>query len=182
MKKYLLFASLLLIGCGARKVQKTETEKEVKTETFETVKADVKTESNVKTEVVTTVNDSTKEVIEETVITPIDNTKEAVYTDEVGKQTKLNNTSLTKRKTMRNKAVSEQKKENVNDSKKASDNTFKTNNAKSETKEQSEIKNIDKKQFDPMAFIISYWWLWLLIIIAVYIAKKYFKITIPFIK
>lgn len=182
MKKYLLFASLLLIGCGARKVQKTETEKEVKTETVETVKSDVKTESNVKTEVVTTVNDSTKEVVEEIVITPIDNTKEAVYTDESGKQTKLNNTTLTKRKTKRNKAVSEQKKENVTDNKKASDNTLKTTNNKSEAQEHTEAIDIDKKQFDPLAFIISYWWLWLLIIIALYIAKKYFKITIPFIK
>lgn len=182
MKKYLLFASLLLIGCGARKVQKTETEKEVKTETFETVENDVKTESNVKTEIITTVNDSTKEVIEETVITPIDNTKPATYTDENGKQHSLNNSKHTKRKTTRNKAVSEQKKENVINSKNTSDNTLKTTNNKTESKEQSDIKNIDKKQFDPLAFIISYWWLWLLILIALYVAKKYFKITIPFIK
>lgn len=182
MKKYLLFASLLLIGCGAVKKNKTETEKEVKTETVETVKSDVKTESNVKTETVTSVNDSTKEVIEETVIAPIDNTKEAIYTDEDGKQTKLNNTTLTKRKTKRNKAVSEQKKENVINSKNTSDNTLKTTNNKSEAKEHSTVKNIDKKQFDPLAFIISYWWLWLLILIALYVAKKYFKITIPFIK
>lgn len=173
MKKYLLFFSLLLIGCGARKVQKSETEQQTKTEISETVNNDVKAESNVKKETKITVDDSTKEVIEEIIISPIDNNKEATYTDEAGKQTKLSNTSVTKRKTNRNKAVSQQTQEKANESLKSSDKTVKNTNAKSETKEVSEIKNVDKKQFNIIGQILSYWWLWLLIIIVIYLFKKY---------
>lgn len=167
-----LFITYLLIGCGAKKVNKQHTEKEVKTETIDIVKKDIAIDTNVKTEIKSFVIDSTKEEIEEIEITPIDNLKPAIFE---GKE--ITNTKVVKRKIKRNKALKSESNTNTQLNKKTSDKTTENKKKQEQTKESNKTKDLDKKQFDPLSFVISYWWLWLIILIVLYLLKKYRRFT-----
>lgn len=153
MKKYLI--CLLLIGCGARKVEKTHTEKEVKTETIDVVKNDISINTDTKIETKFFVNDSVKEEIEEIETVNIDGSK------------------LIKRKIKRNKAVKKESNTNTQLNEETTDKTIKTKVQQEQAKENIESKNLDRKQFDPLAFFISYWWLWLILALIVFLLKKF---------
>lgn len=164
MKKLLIILSLFLFSCGARKVDKRETLEEIKTEHKDVVKTDLTIESNTKIETKILTDESTKEEIEETVISPIDGNKPAIY----GKDT-LNNVSLTKRKIKRNKAISSINNTNISNDIKSTDKTKETSEKTQQRKKTEATKQVDRKQFD----FLSYWWLILLIALAIYLFKKY---------
>lgn len=157
MIKYLSI-SLLLIGCGARKVEKNDIQKEVKTETIDVVKNDISINTDTKIQTKIFVNDSTKEEIEEI---------ETVNTD---------GSKLIKRKIKRNKAVKKESNTNTQLNQKSADKTIKTKIQQEQAKESIQTKNIDKKQFDPLSFLISYWWLWLILLLVFIFIKKYLPI------
>ena len=175
MKKAILILSYcyliaILISCGARKVDKRSVQEEIKTEQRKIVKTDLSIDSNTKIETKIYTNAETKEEIEETVISPIDGNKPAIY----GKDT-LNNASLTKRKIKRNKDLKESNNTILSNDTKTTDKTIKTIEKAQQTKKSEQTKNIDKKQFDFIGQILSYWWLWLLVAIVIYLFKKYRK-------
>jgi uncharacterized paraquat-inducible protein A len=143
-----LFLLLLLVGCGARKVNKSNTETTTKSEI--------------------TVVDSTKidakEDIEATIctdefeITPIDTVKPLVIIDSQGKKTTIVNGRIKKRTQIsRFKAL---KSTTLH-------NTRKTQKTATQTTKASE-KHVERKE--------SFGWLWLLLIIAVilYIYRRFF--------
>ena len=169
MKNYSILLSLFfLIGCGAKKIDHKHEEKKVNEETKEVVNNDVTTDTNVKTEIKTFVVDSTKEEIEEIEITPIDNLKPAIFE---GKE--ITNSKVIKRKINRNKALKSESNTNTYLNEKTADKTNKTTLQSKQTKENVESKNLDRKQFDPLAFFISYWWLWLILALIVFLLKKF---------
>lgn len=170
MKKLTIIISLFLFSCGARKVDRRKIQEEIKTEQKEVVKNDVVIDSNTKIETKTYTDETNKEEIEETVVTPIDGNKPAIY----GKDT-LNNASLTKRKIKRNKDVKEINNTILSNDTKTADKTTKKSEKAQQAKNSEQTKNIDKKQFDIIGMILSYWWLWILIAIAIYLFKKYRK-------
>jgi len=169
---WVLFFVFLLCSCGARKVDKTEKETETKKEVTEVVKTDVKAteNTNVKEVVETDVKD--EETTETITYTPIDETKPAIFINE-GKEVILNNTSFIKTKTKRNKQSKIKDSVTASQNKEVADSTLKTTTAKEVAKATESEKYIDKKQFDIIAMIISYWWLWLILIILLYLFKKY---------
>ena len=143
-----IFIILLFASCGARKVNKSTTE------------------TNTKSEI--TVVDSTKvytkEVSEgdiytnEYEITPIDTIKPLVIIDSQGKKTTIVNGRINKRTQISRFKAS--KSQSVH-------NTRKTQKTATQTTKASE-KHTERKQ--------SYWWLWLILIIAVilYIYRRIF--------
>jgi hypothetical protein len=148
--KYLLIL-LLFISCGARKVNKSETKQDIKTETtiavVDTSKTTTDTKENIKI-----IDNSTSDEIE---VTPIDSTKPMVINGKtylnakIKHQKKKANKSIVKDKTIAQKA---QKGVNI-----------KSNNKIEETK-QATIKKIDKEA-------VSFWnYLWFLFIILALIA------------
>ncbi len=157
MKKITIIAlSLLLFSCaGARKVEKTK--EEIKTDTKETVKVntDIETVKKEETKVNVIVTDSTKEEIEETII------------EEIGKP------KITKRKIKRSKAIKSTDNTNILANEKSTDKTTAVAEKQEQNQKSSEAKTVDKKQFDFIGQILQYWWLWLLIILAIYLFKKY---------
>jgi uncharacterized paraquat-inducible protein A len=143
-----LFLLLLLVGCGARKVNKSNTETTTKSEIT----------------VVDSTKIDTKEDIEATIctdefeITPIDTIKPLVIIDSQGKKTTIVNGRIKKRTQISRFKAS--KSQSVH-------NTRKTQKTATQTTKASE-KHVERKE--------SFGWLWLLLIIAVilYIYRRFF--------
>lgn len=155
---YIFFVSvifLLFFGCGAKKVTQHQEQKEVKTELKEVVKTDIVIDKSEITQTKVFVNDSIKEEIEEIENVNVDGSK------------------TIKRKIKRNKAIKSESNTNTNLNEKTTDKTNKNTLQSGQTKESKQTKNLVREQFDPLAFIISYWWVWLICIIVLFLLKKY---------
>lgn len=143
-----LFLLLLLVGCGARKVNKSTTEITTKSEitVVDSTKIDTKEDSEA---IICT---------DEFEIIPIDTIKPLVIIDSQGKKTTIVNGRIKKRTQISRFKAS--KSQSVH-------NTRKTQKTATQTTKASE-KNTERTQ--------SYWWLWLIIIIAVilYIYRRIF--------
>jgi len=148
MKLYIL-AFLLLISCGARKVTKTETSETTKEKT--TIDSTSKTNTIIQNNILT----------DECIIEPIDTNKVIEITDTFGKVTKYKNARL------RHKKVNDNSIINIDNT--MSKNVLKTSDKVIEVK----TKEVDKKQFSISTMLLQLWWLWLLIIIAFLVYKKY---------
>jgi hypothetical protein len=170
MKKQILIIviSFFIFSCGSRKVSKSNTEEKVKEKETELVKNDVVTTDNVKTETTTKTDEVTGEEIEETEVVPIDENKIAIYKGDT-----LKNAKLTKRKLKRNKALFSDSKQNTTSEAKQSDKSTKTTQKKQESQKESKIKEVEKEQFDLIGSILSYWWLFLIITLLIYLYRKY---------
>ena len=146
-----LFILLLLVGCGTRKVNKSNTETKEKSEIIivDSVKKEIKTDS------------STQIDNKEFEIEPIDTIKPIIIIDAQGKKTSYLNARLkykheiSRNKTLKNEIVQSNSKTNI----------------KAEKRTQIEVKQIERKE----SIITSLWWLWLFIILIVlyYINKKW---------
>ena len=143
-----LFLLLLLVGCGARKVNKSTTEITTKSEitVVDSTKIDTKEDSEA---IICT---------DEFEIIPIDTIKPLVIIDSQGKKTTIVNGRIKKRTQIsRFKALKSITLHNTRKTqKKARQNT------------KASVKHVERTQ--------SYWWLWLIIIIAVilYIYRRIF--------
>ena len=145
--KYILII-LLLVGCGARKVNKSTTETTTKNEIIITDSTKVYTNEVSEGDIHT----------DEFEIIPIDTIKPLVIIDSQGKKTTIVNGRIKKRTQIsRFKALKST----------TLYNTRKTQKTATQSTKASE-KHIERTQ--------SYWWLWLIIIIAVilYIYRRIF--------
>jgi len=148
--RYLLIL-LLLVGCGSRKVNKSNTETKEKSEItiVDSVKVAIKTDSN--TEIHTN----------EFTIEPIDSVKPIIIIDSQGKKTSILNArikykhEISRNKTLKNELVQRSTKTNI----------------KAEKRTQIEVKQIERKE----SIITSLWWLWLLIVLIItfYVSRKF---------
>jgi len=147
--KYLLVL-LLLVGCGTRKVNKTNTETTTKTEVS----------ISDTTKIVTNTAYNIDKVVNDFCIEPIDTTKALVIIDNNGKKTSYLNAKIRHRreissnKTLKNEIVQSSRKENI----------------KQSTQSKTSVKQIERKA----SIITEFWWLWLLIfvILIYYLNKK----------
>jgi len=143
-----LFILLLLASCGARKMNKSTTETETKSE-ISVIDS---------TKVVTFTDSSSTICTDEFEITPVDTLKPIVIIDSQGKKTTIKNGRIKKRTQIsRFKAV---KSQSVH-------NTRKTQKTATQSTKSSE-KHVERKE--------SFGWLWLILIIAVilYIYRRFF--------
>jgi len=147
--KYLLVL-FLLVGCGTRKVNKSNTETTTKTEV---------TISDT-TKIVTNTSYDIDKVVNDFYIEPIDTCKAIVIIDNNGKKTSYLNAKIRhKRETSRNKTI---KNEIVQSSRKE--------NIKSVEQTKTSDKQIERK----ISIITQFWWLWLLLlaILLYYLNKR----------
>jgi putative copper export protein len=143
-----LFLLLLLVGCGARKVNKSTTETTTKSEITLTDSTKIETKEDIEATICT----------DEFEITPIDTIKPLVIIDSQGKKTTIVNGRIKKRTQIsRFKASKSQ----------SAHNTHKTQNKATQTTKAS-VKHVERKE--------PFGWLWLLLIIAVilYIYRRFF--------
>ena len=148
---FIIILTLIIVSCGTRKVNKSNTETQEKTEIniIDSTKTETKTDS------------STEICIDNFDIIPIDSLKPIIIIDPSGKKTSYLNARISKRhETSRNKTI---KNEIVQSTRKT--------NIKAEKRTQIEVKQIERKE----SIITSLWWLWLLIILIVlyYIDRKW---------
>jgi len=144
-----LFLLLLFVGCGSRKVNKSNTETKEKTEitVIDSLKIQTKTDS------------STEIQSNEFDIVPIDSIKPIVIVDSQGKRTSYLNARLkykseiSRNKTLKNETLQSSTKTNI----------------KAEKQTKQATKQIERKE----SLITSLWWLWLLIIILFFIRRLY---------
>jgi len=159
MKQLALLLALFLFSCGARTVNKEQK----KTDSIATTKRVVKIDSTAK---------ETKKIIfdvatDDVCIEPVDTTKPIEITDNSGKVTKYKNARLSHRKRKDNTIVVQDK----NVAKIIVDSM--TNEI--EIKRVEDKKIVYKEQFNWSTFILQLYWLWLLLILAGYIAYRYYK-------
>ena len=159
MRLITIILSLLLISCGAKTVNKEEK----KTDSIATTIAVIKTDS--------TATDSTSikfdVATEEIIIEAVDSTKPIEITNNDGKVTKYKNARLSKKKRKDNTIVVNEKivAKIVVDSV--------TNEIEVNKIESSKV--VYKEQFSWSKFILDLWWLWILIVVACYLAYRYYK-------
>ena len=147
--KYILIL-LLLVGCGTRKVNKSNTETTTKTEVTisDTTKIVTNTAYNIET------------IKEDFDIEPIDSCKAIVIIDNNGKKTSYINAKIRHKrqtsvnKTIKNEIVQSSRKENI--------------------KQTSQTKTSEKQIERKASIITEFWYLWiiLLLIILYYLNKK----------
>ena len=143
-----LFILLLLASCGARKVNKSTTETETKSEISVVDSTKIETKEDIDSTICT----------DEFEITPVDTLKPIVIIDSQGKKTTIKNGRVKKRTQIsRFKAV---KSTTIH-------NTRKTQKTATQSTKASE-KHVERKE--------SFGWLWLILIIAVilYIYRRIF--------
>ena len=131
MKKYIVIC-LFFISCGARKVEKNRDKTTDKTEVSTTDKTKTTAETNVKQEVVKTIDNKDETVTETIIYTPIDATKPATITDEQGKTHSLINSSYKKERIIKKNNTVTSEKENKE--------------VANKTEILKDVKAIDKKQ------------------------------------
>jgi len=157
----ILFA-VFVSACGARTVNKQET----KIDSTATAIKVIKTDSTATDTKRIDFDTQTDEIC----IEPVDTTKPIEITNKAGEITKYKNARLSHKRKKDNTIVVEEKKvaKIVVDS---------TNNEIEVNKVQSG-KIVYKEQFNWSNFALSFWWLWLLLIIGGYIAYRYYKGTL----
>ena len=154
-----IILALLLVSCGAKIVDKSDK----KTDSIAKTIAVVKTDS--------TSTDSTSikfdVVSEEIIIEAVDSTKPIEIINNEGKVTKYKNARISKKKRKDNTIV-------VNEKTVAKIVVDSLTNEIEVNKVES-TKIVYKEQFNWSTFILQLWWLWLLILIGIYLAYRYYK-------
>ena len=173
----------LLFGCSARTVTKDEK----KTDSTATTKTEiaVKEKETIKE---TTKKDSTSSKKKETVVNvfedalelePIDPKQESSFTDSNGKTKTFKNVRIKTNKVKDNSIVYESENVRKTEEKDTEIATLKDSiyNLNSDVAISKEIiKKLSKKeQFNWSTFVLSFWYLWLLILIALYLAYRYYS-------
>jgi hypothetical protein len=175
MKKTItLLLFVLLTACSTTKNKQSKSEKsETKTEIVATENQTIKTdaETNTKTTTESSTNTETNEVTETTTIEPIDATKPATFTNESGAVINLNNSKVVKSKTSVLK--SDKSKSNIVVDKGEKVAQIEQNDKKTlEKRQMSSSKKESNKEVETKSILLQFWWLWILIAIAIYIGWK----------
>lgn len=164
MKNLFLLLAFLLFSCGAKTLNK---EQKIVDSTATEV-AVVKTDSiSIETKE-TNFDVETTEII----IEPVDTTKPIEVTNKKGEVTKYKNARLSHKKRTDNTIVIQDKiiSKIVVDS---VANEIEVNKVENK-------KIVYKEQFNWSTFVLSFWWLWILIVIVAYISWKLYKKQNPF--
>jgi len=164
MKLTSILFALLLISCGAKTLNKEQKKTDSTSVATQVIKTDsTSTDStSIKFDVAT----------EEIIIEAVDSTKPIEIINNEGKVTRYKNARLSHKKRKDNTIVVNEKSV----SKIVVDSL--TNEIEVNKIESSKI--VYKEQFNWSTFILQLWWLWLLIILACYLAYRYYKGYIKF--
>jgi hypothetical protein len=185
----IIFLFLFLVfGCSARNVTKDENKTdstaikkiEVAVKQKETVKEITKTDSTSNKKKQTIVN-----VFEDALeLEPIDPKQESSFTDSNGNTKTFKNARVKTNKVKDNSVVHELEIVRKIEEKDIEISLLKDSiyNLNSEVAISKEVikKLTEKEQFNWSTFVLSFWWLWLLIVIALYLCYRYYKGLLKF--
>lgn len=180
--------AFLLFGCSARtsktdksKVDSTATAKvEVAIKENETIKEVVKSDSTSSKKKETIVN-----IFEDALeLEPIDPKQESSFTDSNGNTKKFKNVRIRTKKVKDNSIINESEnvrkiEEKDSEIVRLKDSIYNLNSDIAISKD-IKAKSVIKEQFNWSTFILSFWWLWVIIAIGLYIAYRYYKGLLKF--
>ena len=173
----------LLFGCSARNVNKSDSKidsvatTKIKTavKELETIKESTKIDSLSEKKKQTIVNVFTDELELE----PIDEKEISSFTDENGKTKTFKNVRIRTNKRKDNSNIVESETVRKIEQKDVEIATLKdsVSSLHDEIAVNKEIikKLSEKPQFNWSTFVLSFWWLWLIILIALYLSYRYYK-------
>jgi hypothetical protein len=179
--------AFLLFGCSARtsktdksKVDSTAIAKvEVAIKEKETIKEVVKTDSTSSKKKETIVN-----IFEDALeLEPIDATKESSFTDSNGNVKTFKNVRIKTNKVKDNSIIYESENVRKIEEKEVEIATLKDIvtqlSSEVEVLKKEKSKSVVKPQFNWSTFILQLWWLWLILLLAGYLAYQYYKGITP---
>lgn len=173
----------LLFGCSARNVNKSDskidsvatTKIETAVKELETIKETTKIDSLSEKKRQTIVNVFTDELLLE----PIDEKEISSFTDENGKTKTFKNVRIRTNKRKDKSIIEESEIVRKIEQKDTEIATLKdsVSSLHDEIAVNKEIikKLSEKEQFNWSTFVLSFWWLWILILIALYLSYRYYK-------
>ena len=173
----------LLLGCSARNVNKSDskidsvatTKIETAIKELETIKETTKIDSLSEKKKQTIINVFTDELELE----PIDEKEISSFTDENGKTKTFKNVRIRTNKRKDKSIIEESEIVRKIEQKDVEIATLKdsVSSLHDEIAVNKEIikKLSEKPQFNWSTFVLSFWWLWILILIALYLAYRYYK-------
>ncbi len=163
--------ALLLVSCGSRKIQKSASKEETKTELTDNSTIEKKSETNVKTTTTLNVDDKNETVTEETIYEPKDPAKESFVIEKDGTKTVFGNARKTVKKTIQknNTATSKEILQVQNENKAFKEQKDVTH--KEVLKKENSSKQVDKKQFNPLNLI----WIGSLALFVLWCAYRIYK-------
>lgn len=180
--------AFLFFSCSARtsktdksKIDSTATAKiEVTEKSSTTVKEVIKLDSTSTKKKETIVN-----IFEDALeLEPIDPKQESSFTDSNGKTKTFKNVRIKTNKTKDNSIINESENVRKIEEKEVEISTLKdiVSQLSSEVSvlKDEKSKSIVKPQFNWSTFILQLWWLWILILVALYLGYKYYKGVNPF--
>jgi hypothetical protein len=174
--------AFLFFSCSARtsktdksKVDSTATAKiEVTEKSSTTIKEVVKSDSTSTKKKETIVN-----IFEDALeLEPIDPKQESSFTDNNGNVKTFKNVRIKRNQSQNNSTINESEnirliEEKNSEIARLSDSIYNLNSDIAISKEVVKKLSI-KEQFNWSTFVLSFWWLWLIIIIALYLAYRYY--------
>lgn len=161
MKKLnIIYACLVFVflvsmcsSCGSRKVNKSHSKEETKTELTDNSTIEKQSETNVKTTTTVKTDDKNETVTEETIYEPKDPAKESFVIEKDGTKTVLNNAKKTVKKTIQKNNIVTASNVVADETQKQSIKEQKSVNESSTNKKENSSKEVDKKQFNPFISI-----------------------------
>ena len=167
MKKLFFIIVLIVCSCSSKKKTTEVNKEEIKIENFQNSEKSENTETNVKVDIVTKMDDKSKTVSVKKTYLPVDASKPASVTDPDGKKHDLNNASLIEETTTE---LKDKKTENSDNSQKFQK---KESAGKVETKGSATAKNeVVKRTLDKSGF--TFWsWFWMIGIVIIGIILVY---------
>jgi hypothetical protein len=170
-------------SCSSRTVNKSENKTDstatnktkVAVKETETIKENTKSDSTVSKKKETIVN-----IFEDALeLEPIDPKQESSFTDSNGNKKTFKNVRIKRNQSQNNSTINESENIRLIEQKNSeiarlSDSIASLNNSIELSKNNS-AKEAKKEQFNWSTFVLSFWWLWILIIIALYLAYRYYR-------
>lgn len=150
----LLALAFTLISCGARKVNKSNTEESTKIESVVTDKTKIESETNVTKKVVEVIDNKDETMTEVTTYTPIDNTKPANIIDEHGNKQSINNTIYRNEKVTKKGNTLTTNTSNIGSSGKKIISIDMIDSIIKDTKLKAKEVAIDRKAFNPLFLLL----------------------------
>jgi hypothetical protein len=173
----------LLFGCSARNTNKSD----IKIDSTATTKIDValkEIETIKETTKIDSLSESKKQTIvnvftDELELEPIDAKEISTFTDENGKTKTFKNVRIKTNKRKDKSIIEESERVRKIEQKDVEIATLKdsVSSLNNEIAVNKEIikKLTEKPQFNWSTFVLSFWWLWIIILIALYLAYRYYK-------
>jgi len=161
---------LSMCSCGARKVNKSQSKEETKTELSDNSTIENKSETNVKTTTVVSVDDKNETVTEETTYEPVSLDTESYVINPDGSKTVFGNAKKTVKKTTKKNNTKSELVSKTDELKKETEHEQKDVKAVTVSKKENSSKQIDKKAFSPFNL------LWFIIpICIIYVFYRIYK-------